>query len=102
MFVRDAMTAPVHVVSPDTTLKECTLLLEEYAITSLPVVSEEGELVGVISEADVLGSAVLPDPRAHELPVHLGADYLPTRVGEAMTHQVMSVPHRPTWPRLST
>lgn len=91
MFVRDIMTAPVITVTPDTTVKECTQILEHHSITAMPVVTAGGELIGVISEADVIAGAVLPDQRAHELPVHLSAEHRPARVQDAMNHQVLYV-----------
>ena len=52
--VRDVMTTSVLAVQPDTPLKEVARLLVEQRISGLPVVDEEGRVVGVVSEADLL------------------------------------------------
>ncbi len=52
--VRDVMTKSVHVVHPETPLKDVARLLLEYGISGLPVVAADGGVVGVVSEADLL------------------------------------------------
>jgi predicted transcriptional regulator len=55
----------------------------------MPVVDAAGELVGVVSEADVIRDAVLPDGRVHGIPVHISVDPRPTVVSDVMsTHPV--------------
>ncbi len=51
--VRDVMTHDVLVVSPTTPLKDVVTLLISRRVSGLPVV-DEGHVVGVISEADLL------------------------------------------------
>ncbi|HST25350.1 MAG TPA: CBS domain-containing protein [Gaiellaceae bacterium] len=53
MRVEDVMTKQVKTVAPETPLKEVARLLTELRISGLPVM-HDGELVGVISEADIL------------------------------------------------
>ena len=48
------MSAPVHTVREDDSLQTVQRRLGELAISSLAVVSGEGELVGVISQADLI------------------------------------------------
>jgi CBS domain-containing protein len=57
------MSSPVVCVPPDMPLKEVADLLVRRGISAVPVV-ERGELVGVISEADLLPLELAPDPRA--------------------------------------
>jgi CBS domain-containing protein len=52
--VRDMMTRPVRSVRPETPLKEVARLLIEHRISGLPVVDDDGRVVGVISEGDLL------------------------------------------------
>jgi CBS domain-containing protein len=52
--VADVMTASPAVVQPDTPLKEAIKLLVEKKISGLPVVNQDGKLVGVLSEADLM------------------------------------------------
>ena len=51
----DIMTRDVAVVHPETTLLEALKLMVSRRVSGLPVVDEHGTLVGMMSEADVLG-----------------------------------------------
>jgi CBS domain-containing protein len=51
--VREIMTAPLVVVSPETTIDECTAVMTDRRIRHLPVM-EQREVVGVISIGDVV------------------------------------------------
>ena len=50
----DVMTRSVHVVAPFTSLKTVARLLSENQVGALPVVDAEGEVVGVVSESDLI------------------------------------------------
>jgi CBS domain-containing protein len=52
--VRDVMSSPVISVHRDTPFDEVVDLLVENHISQVPVVDEEGSLVGIISEADLI------------------------------------------------
>ncbi|RXS83729.1 CBS domain-containing protein [Streptomyces sp. TM32] len=52
--VADLMTPHAVVVQRGTTFKEIARLLDEYEITAVPVVDEDEQVVGVVSEADLL------------------------------------------------
>jgi len=54
MKVKDVMTTDVATVPPDTPLKEVAALLAERRVSGVPVVAAEGDVVGVVSEADIL------------------------------------------------
>lgn len=54
MTVRDVMTTPVYSVTETTPLKEVARLLVSHRISGLPVIDEEGHVLGVVSEADFL------------------------------------------------
>jgi CBS domain-containing protein len=54
MTVRDVMTHDVITVRPETPLKDVARLLVEYGISGVPVVSPDGRVLGVVSEADFL------------------------------------------------
>jgi CBS domain-containing protein len=54
MTVREAMTASVVAVRAATPLKEVARLLVEHRISGLPVVDDDGMVLGVVSEADFL------------------------------------------------
>ncbi|MFO8059561.1 MAG: CBS domain-containing protein [Bacillota bacterium] len=54
MKVKDAMKSPVVTVSPDDTLAEVSMLFHEKRISGAPVVDEDGRLVGIVSEGDLI------------------------------------------------
>lgn len=54
MNVRDVMTSDVVTVRAQTSLKEVAAILGERRISGVPVVSENGEVIGVVSEGDIL------------------------------------------------
>ncbi len=54
MKIRDVMTRDVMTVRPETPLKEAAAILAEKGISGLAVVDEDGAVVGVLSEADIL------------------------------------------------
>jgi CBS domain-containing protein len=54
MTVRDVMTRSVVSVRPGTPLKEVAQLLIDHRISGLPVVDDDGAVLGIVSEADFL------------------------------------------------
>jgi len=50
----ELMTAPVRTVGPDTDVQDLTELMVEEGVNPVPVLDEEGRLVGVVSRTDVL------------------------------------------------
>ena len=91
MLVRDVMTTQVVSVRPEARVKEAIQLLDEHQITAMPVVDALGRLVGVVSEADVLRDALLPDRRTREIPVAIEGRRKALTVNDVMTHLPMSV-----------
>lgn len=67
MKLSDIMTREVTSVSPDTSLRDLAMLLNERHISGAPVVDDDGTVVGVISEADLLVKQ-LSRPLSHRLP----------------------------------
>jgi CBS-domain-containing membrane protein len=64
--VSDVMTTLVISVRPDTGYQRVADLLVRHAISALPVVDEQGVVLGVVSEADLLPKLNYPD----RVPVH--------------------------------
>ena len=101
MRVQDVMTVDVATVKPDTSLKDMARELSRRRISGMPVVDDDGRIVGVISEADVLAKEQSePEHRAGALarllnregPSKLGARV----VGEAMSSPAVTIqPHCP-------
>lgn len=59
----DVMTHPVHTVAADTDLVSAVRLMVSRRVKRLPVVDREGQLIGMISRADVLRAiAAMPEP----------------------------------------
>jgi len=54
ILARDVMTSPVVTVNADTPLKRAAEILDENSFSGMPVLNDEGELIGVISETDIL------------------------------------------------
>ena len=52
--VMDVMSKNVVTGSPDTTLNEAASLLVEHRINRLPVVDEDGHVVGIITRGDIV------------------------------------------------
>jgi CBS domain-containing protein len=65
MKASEIMTRNVVTVRTDTTVREAVKLLTQHRITSLPVVDEQGNVVGIVSELDLLRDRMPHDPRAH-------------------------------------
>ena len=57
--VRDVMTTRVVAVGREATFKDIAALLTEHRVGAFPVVDEDGTVVGVVSEADLLSKEAL-------------------------------------------
>lgn len=53
MKVREVMIAPLVTVTPRTTYEDAAFLLQEYRLNGMPVLDENGHLLGVITEKDL-------------------------------------------------
>ena len=108
-IVADVMSHDVIVVQPETPLSEAIQILADRRIGGLPVVDDAGQLVGVISETDLmwqetgveppayimfLDSVIyLQNPAKYERDLHKA---LGQTVGEVMTSDAITVnPEKP-------
>lgn len=57
--VRDVMTTQVVAVRKNATFKDMAALLTEYRVSAFPVLDDEGKVIGVVSEADLLSKEAL-------------------------------------------
>jgi CBS domain-containing protein len=57
MRVADVMTADVYTTTPETPIRTFARRLGEHGIAGMPVLDDDGSVIGVISEADVLAKA---------------------------------------------
>lgn len=60
--VADAMSRDPIVVRPETPLNEAIQIIAERRISGLPVVDDAGQLVGIISETDLMWQETGVDP----------------------------------------
>jgi CBS domain-containing protein len=97
----DVMVRNVVTVRPDTDVAEAVTLLAEHDVSALPVVDAAGNLVGVLSEADLIHRAEIGTEKQRPwwLEAVSGASTLADefakshgkKVGEVMTDTVISV-----------
>lgn len=65
MRIREIMSRPAVVVTPELPVDEAVATLDAHGFTCLPVVTDDGRLVGVVGEAELLAAGRLPpDPSA--------------------------------------
>ena len=57
--VRDVMTTRVVAVKRNATFKDMAALLTEYRVSAFPVLDDDGKVIGVVSEADMLSKEAL-------------------------------------------
>jgi CBS domain-containing protein len=60
--VKDVMTTRVIWVKRDATFREMAVALREHRISAFPVIDDDGKVVGVVSEADMLTKEAMGDP----------------------------------------
>ncbi len=53
LLVKDIMSKEVMTVHPNDTIKEAAMLMNNLKIGALPVVNEQTELVGILTESDI-------------------------------------------------
>lgn len=52
--VDEAMSKPLRVISPTASLEEASTAMRENRVKRLPVINERQELIGIISESDIM------------------------------------------------
>ena len=63
MKIEELMTRDVATVGRETPLKDVASMLAERRISGLPVVGDQRNVLGVVSEADILVKELGPEPR---------------------------------------
>jgi CBS domain-containing protein len=74
MKAQDIMTREVATVRPETSVREIAALLMEKNISGVPVVSDDGAIVGIVSEGDLLHRAEVGTERKHKWWFRIFAD----------------------------
>jgi CBS domain-containing protein len=54
MIARDIMTRKVCTIQPEASAQEAAQLLDQMRISGLPVVDEDGKIIGIVTEADII------------------------------------------------
>ena len=57
MFASEIMTCKVSTIHPEASVQEVAHLLSSERISGAPVVNAEGMIIGVVTEADIIGKA---------------------------------------------
>jgi len=57
MIASDIMTHHVHTIGPDASILEAARLLSQKRISGLPVVNGVGNMIGMLTEADIISKA---------------------------------------------
>lgn len=60
MKAKDIMTHDPITIGPKTTIREIAEILTEHNISGLPVVGEDGSLLGIVSEGDLMRKEIAP------------------------------------------
>lgn len=56
--VADVMTHDPHTVGPDETLEDAATLLHTHDVSRLPVVDEDGRLLGILARGDIIRAMI--------------------------------------------
>lgn len=81
----DLMTSPVVTIGPAATLTEAARLMVEQNVKRLPVVDDSGDLVGIVSRADLLWVFLRPDD---EIAEEIREEIFRRRLRAELTYQV--------------
>jgi CBS domain-containing protein len=91
MRAKDIMSTPIITAHPETSLKEIADTLVRHDIGAIPIVDDTGELLGLVTEADVIRLQTIPDPRLHAIPlIGREQEHVPTQASEVMTINVVT------------
>lgn len=98
MRVKDVMSSTVVGVSPDNSIRQAARIMLDHRVSGLPVVGGDGQLVGIISEGDLIrrtelggGSTAseLTEPAEHRANAYIKRTSW--KVGDAMTPDPVTI-----------
>jgi CBS domain-containing protein len=84
------MTSPAITINQDATLRQAGDVLSQRGISALPVVDNDGQLVGILSQMDLIRFNTAETPRAAGIRSDR-SESDPMRVTDIMTVEVVSV-----------
>ncbi|MFC4536979.1 CBS domain-containing protein [Sphaerisporangium dianthi] len=85
------MSTTVVTLRREDSIRRAIRRLYSKNITAAPVLGDHGELVGIVSEMDLLCGAFDPDPRAGHLVIRAFEEPAPRQVGSVMSTNVVTV-----------
>ena len=89
--VEEAMTAEVVTVSPETSVTVAARTMRDAGVSGLPVVDGHGRVIGILTEADLLHRAVVPDPAEAETRRAARDRPLQSTVADLMSRDVLGL-----------
>ena len=90
MRARDIMTCDIITVPVNTTISDLCRLLHQHHITGAPVVDEGGELVGIVSEKDLVTAEVQSiqgDPSYSDIHELFSSRFMNPEGANVLTHR---------------
>lgn len=88
--VREAMSAPALTIGPDAEVSEAAARMVEDGVNRLPVVDGNGELIGIVTRADLVRAFTRPDDEVAREIVHDVIERVfwldPTELTVSVTH----------------
>ncbi|MFO7892649.1 MAG: CBS domain-containing protein [Longimicrobiales bacterium] len=91
LTVRDIMNHRVHSVDPDTTVRGALEIMLRRRLNAVPVVGEKGEVLGLVSESDIMRALLPRIPRAGAEDVESEQEPDDQRVRDIMARSVLCV-----------
>ena len=92
MRVRELMTRSVATVTPDAPLRDAASVLVERRVSGVPVVGAQGEVLGVLSEADIVTKAGGRTERSGLLAWFFDPEFAAEKVTAESAGEAMSAP----------
>lgn len=92
MKVRELMTAEVVSVKPDASLREAAAKLVQHRVSGVPVLGRNGEVVGILSEADVIARASGGTSQGGPLSWLIDPEIADRKMSAKVVHDAMSTP----------
>jgi CBS domain-containing protein len=88
-YVTDVVTTKVVTVRPDTPVRSLAAMFRQHRVSAFPVTTEDGKVIGVVSESDLIALAAGRRHRWNRAAARETA-------GDLMTHPAVTVsPHEP-------
>jgi len=66
MTAQDVMTTDLHTVRPSDSVDTCIQTMQKYKVRRVPVTNDQGEIVGIVSQADLVRRAAMEQPELAE------------------------------------